>query len=132
MGATLWWAEGTKSRRDKRWSNAVSYPLEITSTDPNIVKIFLEFVRKDIKVDEKRLRVQLQIHENDDKLKLENYWSKICSIEKQRFHKTIIRPVGNKVGKTRGTCKIRYHDKEKYFKTLEILHSVMKEIGIGE
>jgi hypothetical protein len=130
IGVILWWAEGTKSRRDKRWKNAVSYPVEITSTDPLVIKLFLEFIRKDLKIDESRLRVQLQIHENDNFYELESYWAEICSITKDKFQKTIIRPVGKKAGKTKGTCKIRYSDKETYLKVKGILEQVLQLVKV--
>jgi len=40
-GLTIWWAEGSKSRRDVRWKNAVSYPIEVTNTDGRIILVFL-------------------------------------------------------------------------------------------
>jgi hypothetical protein len=49
IAITLWWAEGTKSRRDTRWKNAVSYPIEVTNTNPAIIKIFIDFLREDLK-----------------------------------------------------------------------------------
>ena len=127
VGVVLWWAEGTKSRRDKRWKNAVTYPLEMTSTDPLAIKIFLEFVRKDLGVEESRLKLQIQVHKNDDVGRLEKYWTKITKIPKSRFQKTIIRPIGNKPGKTNGTCKIRYHDKLTYLKASGILKSILEK-----
>lgn len=129
VGAILWWAEGTKSRRDKRWKNAVSYPLEMTSTDPLAIKLFLEFIRKDLEIDESRLKLQIQVHENDNVEFLEDYWSKITNIPKTRFHKTIIRPKGNKEGKSKGTCKIRYHDKKTYLRAKAILDQVLTGSG---
>jgi hypothetical protein len=121
VGITLWWAEGTKSRRDKRWKTARSYPIELTNTNPMIIKTFLEFIRKEIKPDEKRIKAQLQIHEGDNQRELEKYWSKITRIPLTRFNKTIIKPTGNKIGKSRGTCKIRYADKETYSRLEKIL-----------
>ncbi len=132
IGAILWWAEGTKSRRDKRWKNAVTYPVEITSTDSQIIKLFLQFIRKDLKIDESRLRIQLQVHKGDNILQLENYWLKICNITQDKLQKTIIRPKGQKIGKTKGTCKVRYHDKATYFKAKNFLDEILKKVNIGD
>jgi len=118
VGVVLWWAEGTKSRKDKRWVNARSYPIEMTNTDPKIIKAFLDFIRYDLCIDEPKLKLQLQIHRGDNKQQLEQYWSKATDIPKNRFNKTIIRPAGNKIGKSRGTCKVRLANKEQY-KALE-------------
>jgi hypothetical protein len=124
----LWWAEGTKSRRDIRWKNAVSYPIEVTNTNPAIIKIFLDYVREDLKVSEDKIRLQIQLHEGDDKHEIEDYWSDLTQIPKARFNKTIIRPVGKKSGKSKGTCKVRFADKTTY-KVLEAkLKTALKDV----
>ncbi|HBH46193.1 MAG: hypothetical protein A2445_00690 [Candidatus Jacksonbacteria bacterium RIFOXYC2_FULL_44_29] len=131
IGLTLWWSEGTKSRRDKRWKKAVSYPVEITNTDPAIVKIFLAFLRNDVGINESRLKVQLQIHADNNQKDCEEFWSKVTQIPKLRFHKTIIRPIGNKPGKTMGTCKIRYHDKKTYNIVTNGLNQLLRQLNSG-
>ncbi len=128
VGLILWWTEGTRSRRDKRWKNAVSYPIEITNTDPEIIRIFLDFLRNDIGIIEERLKLQLQIHEDNDLKKCEKYWSGITKIPRSRFNKTIIRPLGKKRGKTEGTCKIRYTDKKTYYKLLGFLKDILNQL----
>ncbi len=86
------------------------------------------FLRKDIGIDEKRLKAQLQIHQGDNKEKMKNYWSKTLDIPKERFTKTIVRPKGNKIGKSIGTCKVRYTDKAVYLKLESLLLGMLKEI----
>jgi len=127
-GIMLWWAEGTKSRRDIRWKNALTYPIEITNTNSKIICIFLKYLRDIIGVPEQRIRLQLQIHEGDNQLELESYWSSICDIPKERFQKTIVRPTGNKIGKSKGTCKIRFADKEIYGKLQSSLDNLLLEL----
>lgn len=129
VGLTLWWTEGTKKRRDLRWENLWIYPVEITNTDPRMIEIFLDFLRNDIKIDEKRLKLQLQIHEGDDQKELEKFWLSVTKIPFDRFNKTIVRPKGNKVGKTKGTCKIRYNSKETYLRLEKMLNrSILGEL----
>ena len=128
VGAVLWWAEGSKSIRDKRWKNAVSYPIEITNTNTDIIKIFLRYIVEVVGIPKDRLKVQLQIHENDDKIELEQYWSQVTGIGKDMFNKTIIRPIGNKPGKSKGTCKIRCYDKEFYGKICQDLQNVISSL----
>lgn len=111
IGLIVWWTEGTKTYKDKRWKNSWFHHVEVTNTNHQIIQAFLNFLRKDIGVNESRLKLQLQIHEGDNKADLENFWSQMTSIPLSRFNKTIIRPKGRKIGKTKGTCKIRYCDK---------------------
>lgn len=126
IGVILWWTEGTKSYKDKRWENTWSYTVDLTNTNVDIIKLFLEFLRKDIGVDEQRLKLQLQIHEGDNQAKLETYWSRVTQIPLQRFTKTTIRPKGKKVGKSMGTCKVRYSDKPTYMKIHFLLHKILE------
>lgn len=128
-GVLLWWAEGTKARKDKRWKNTWMYHVDFTNTNQEMVQLFLDFLRKDIGVDEKRLKLQLQIHEGDDQKLLEKHWSVLTKIPFNRFYKTIIRPKGLKVGKTNGTCKIRYCDKATYLRLNELLQDTLKLVA---
>jgi len=126
IGLTIWWTEGTKAYRDKRWKNTWIRNVDVTNTNPEIIKLFLEFLRKDIGINEGRLKVQLQIHQGDDQKRIESYWSKITNVPLERFTKTIIRPTGNKVGKSMGTCKVRYADKFVYLKLESFLIKMLK------
>lgn len=128
VGAVLWWAEGSKSIRDRRWKNAVSYPIEITNTNTDVIKIFLRYIVEVVGIPKDRLKVQLQIHENDDEIELEQYWSEVTGIGKNMFNKTIIRPIGKKPGKSKGTCKIRCYDKEFYGKIHQDLQNVISSL----
>src|SRR3989344_4202861 len=134
VGITIWWTEGTKAYRDKRWQSWI-YHVDVTNTNPDIIKSFLSFLREDIGICESRLKLQLQIHDGDNQKEIENYWSKITNIPQGRFTKTIIRPAGNKVGKSIGTCKVRYSDKPTYLKLQSLWESVLtclgKETGHG-
>ena len=124
-GITIWWTEGTKAYREKRWQSWI-YPVDVTNTHPDIIKLFLNFLRKDIGIDESRLKLQLQIHDGDNQEEMEKYWSKTTKIPRGRFTKTIIRPKGNKVGKSMGTCKVRYSDKATYLKLQDIWENVIR------
>lgn len=117
---TLWWTEGSKIRQSKRW-NSLIYSVEVTNTDPSIISIFLRYLREKLNVQNDRIKIQLQIHDGDNQARLENFWEKITELPRSQFNRTIIRPVGNKVGKTRGTCKIRVHDKKLYLRLSENL-----------
>mgnify|MGYP001605568529 FL=1 len=128
IGSTIWWTEGTKAYKDKRWKNVWVYNVDVTNTNPKIIKTFLSFLRKDIGIEEPRLKLQLQIHEGDDEEKLEMYWSGETAIPRSRFTKTIIRPTGHKAGKSQGTCKVRYSDKMTYNKIKELSERILSGI----
>ncbi len=122
----IWWCEGTKPRRDYRWKNAYLYPIEVINTNPKIIKIFLDFLKEDMKVAPEKIKGQLQIHEGDNKKIFEKFWSDYLDLPIKQFNKTIIRKQGNKIGKTKGTFKLRVYNK----KLFDILQKMLdKEIA---
>ncbi len=132
IGVIIWWSEGSKSRKDKRWKSARSYPVEVTNTNPQIIRAFLMFLREVLKVPDEKLALQLQVHDGDDVRALENYWSEVTGIKKTKFNKTIVRPVGNKVGKSLGTCKVRFSDKSTYTTLETVLSKELLQIGLDD
>lgn len=124
VGLTLWWAEGTKVRVDKRWKNTFNYSIELTNTDPKIINLFLKYLRERMSVQNEKIKLQLQIHLGDNQEELESFWEEETGIPRCQFNKTIVRPVGNKIGKSRGTCKVRIYDKKLHILLLERLENL--------
>lgn len=120
----FWWTEGTKARIDKRWKNTFNYSVEVTNTDHEIIKMFLKYLRERLDVRNEKFRLQLQIHEGDNQKDLEKFWEVETSIPRSQFNKTIVRPIGNKVGKSKGTCKIRVYDKNLHLKMIDLLENL--------
>lgn len=71
VNLTLWWTEGTKLRKSKRWGSLI-YLAEITNTDPIIISLFLTYLRERLGVQDSKIKVQLQIHEGDNQDELEH------------------------------------------------------------
>jgi len=127
IGAVLYNCEGTRLRKDKRRKNDIYYwVIEFTNSEPNIIKLFLNFLRKIIKIDETRLKAQLFIHEDLKKEELEKFWSKITKISAENFNKTMILKSKNLKFKVSpyGTLKIRYHSKEAFQKLALLINKV--------
>jgi hypothetical protein len=87
-------------------------------------KIFLKYLRDILHIPESRIKFQLQIHEGDNQIELEKYWSQELKLSLNQFQKTIIRPTGNKIGKSQGTGKVRFADKNTYL----MLQSKLEEL----
>jgi len=121
LALAIWWCEGTKPRKDKRWKNSYCLPIEVTNCDYKIIKLFTDFLREDIGIPNKNLKGQVQIHENDDQKAIEKYWSEKIGIPLSQFNKTIVRKVGHKPGKNFGTFKLRTYGKTVYHKLSELL-----------
>lgn len=58
IGAMLYACEGTKARIDKRY-NRLLYSIELTNSDPKIIKIFRLFLDEIIKINKNRIKGQL-------------------------------------------------------------------------
>lgn len=128
----IWWCEGTKPRKDKRWKNVYTHPIEVTNCDPKIIKTFVNFLRNDLKIPEEKLHAQIQIHIGDNQEEIENFWSKISGIPINQFNKTIVRPKGNKPGKNKGTFKVRTYGQEAYKTLKKYLDRELKLANIGD
>lgn len=129
-GAVLYKCEGTKLRKDTRYPNGNTflYAIEFTNSEPVLVKLFLEFLRKVIKVDDKRLKSELFLYPDMNKEKLKQFWSEITNIHPENFHKTIILKAKTSKFKPNplGTCKIRYVGKEAFLRLNAV---IIKKLG---
>lgn len=122
----IWWCEGTKARRDKRWKAAYNYSVEVINSDPRIIKIFTSFLVNEMGVAPLKLRGQIQIHQGDNQESIEQFWSEVTGIPRNQFNKTIVREKGNKQGKNKGTFKIRVYDKSLYERLKQLLEFELK------
>lgn len=107
-GTMLYWAEGGKSL-GRYWT------VDLANSDPEMVRIFLKFLRKICAINEKRLRVQLYCYANQDIEKIKNYWYKVTNIPKNQFIKPYIRKDFRAEQKDRmqhGLVHVRYCDKK--------------------
>lgn len=102
MCAILFWTEGSKSG---------SY-LAFINSDPDMIDFFLTLLRKAYKIDEKKLRALVHVHEYHDELIIKKYWSKVTNIPLNRFSKSYCKPHTKKRIKKgyKGSLRIRYYD----------------------
>jgi len=115
-GLMLYWAEGNKSTRT----------VDLANSDPKIIKIFLSMLRNIYRVDEKKIRVLLYCHSNQNPKRLINYWSKLTNIPINHFTKPYIRKGFRRKQKGKmpyGLVHIRYNDKRLFMQ-------IQNEIGI--
>ena len=103
-GLMLYWGEGGKKN---------SSGIDFANSDPEMIKIFLLFLRRIYQIDESRLRVYLYTYQSLPTQFLINYWSKLTNIPANQFTKPYIR--ANSAEKhdkmSHGLIHIRYSDK---------------------
>lgn len=91
-----YWGEGDKSRGSL---------VRLANTDPQMIKLFMNFLLIKCSVPKDKLRLALYIYEDLDDIECRNYWSKHTGLD--RFHKTMVLPSRHKTKKLPyGTCTI--------------------------
>jgi len=105
-GTMLYWAEGTLKRDTVDFANS----------NPEIIKVFLKFLREICGINESRLRAYLYIFSDQDVHKIRKYWEEVTKIPEWQFIKPFIRETKSSNGRKRrmeyGLVKIRYSDKK--------------------
>ncbi|MDD2751911.1 MAG: hypothetical protein PHN59_02120 [Candidatus Omnitrophica bacterium] len=115
-GIMLYWAEGTLK------GNTVDF----VNSNPQMIKIFLKFLRDICGVKEERLRVYLYVYSAFNVAKLKKYWNMVTGIPIRQFTKPYIRQVSSNLSNRKlpyGLVHIRYNDK----KLLQVLENWIKE-----
>lgn len=84
MGIMLYWAEGAKSKEYR-----VSQRISFSNQDPLMIKLFILWLRKCLKIEIERIRFDIYIHENSkNKLKtVIQHWAKVTGFFEGKFDK---------------------------------------------
>ena len=104
-GIMLYWAEGTLN------GNTVDF----ANSNPEMVRIFLRFLREICGVSEQRLRVYIYAYSRENINKIKRYWGKITGISILQFTKPYIRTGSPHLSRRNlpyGMIHIRYNDKK--------------------
>lgn len=123
----LYWAEGSKGSGDH-------CTVDFCNSEPEMIKIFLKFLREICRVDEKRLRVLLYCYADQDIRSIKRYWQKTIKIPLKQFIKPYIRKdfLLEKSGKMKyGLVHIRYSDKKLLYKIQDWIKTYLKSKNIG-
>ena len=115
-GALLYWAEGY-NRQEKIPSPSISFG----NSNPDMVVLFLRFLREVMQIPEERLRPVVQIHHNIKPKSAISFWAKITNIPKERFrvtHQTSRASKGKRPYNSLpyGTLKLDANGRQNFFK----------------
>lgn len=125
-GLFLYWGEGYKSQLTK---------LSISNTDPSIIKFFINWLIKSLKIPKEKLRVQLHLYKDMDIEDKINFWSKMLKIPLSQFTKPYIKKtlsirINHKGGFGQGTCNVSVGNarlSEKIIMALEAISNKYKK-----
>ena len=106
IGIALYWAEGSKASGAK--------VVDFANSDPDMIVYFMRFLRTRYSIDEKRLRVLLYCHSDQDVQILIRFWSKVTGIPARQFSKPYVRKDFRQGGRkmNHGLIHVRYADKK--------------------
>lgn len=77
------WTEGEKGNYDR---------VGFANSDPRMVNTFLSLLRRSFKLDERKLRALVHIHEYHNKDEIISFWSKVTKIPSSQFTKCYLKP----------------------------------------
>lgn len=124
-GLMLYWGEGTKSGRLKNWT------VEFSNSNPEMVKVFLRFLRKIFAIDETRLRMYIFCYPDQNISQLKRFWSEKTNIALLQFPKPYVyQGPTRKIRETKyGTAHLRYSDKRLLLLIEELIGKFARENG---
>lgn len=119
-GIMLYWGEGAKE----------GGTIDLSNSDPRMIRLFLKFLREVCGVQEKRLRVLVYCYADQDVGNLEKYWSKITGIPLNQFQKSYVREdySSEKSGKLEhGVAHIKYSDKKLFLQIKDWIREYLQK-----
>lgn len=119
-GLLLYWGEGGKTQKDV---------LTISNSDPAIIKFFIRWLNRNLRVPKNKMRAYLHLYNDMDINKEIDFWSKRIKIPLSQFSKPYIKKtsskrINHKGGFGHGTCNLRINSvplAEKVFMTIKVI-----------
>lgn len=123
IGVALYWAEGYKTEK--------ATGIDFANSDPEMIRIFVAFLRNIYELDESRFRVLLYCYKNQDIKQLISFWSNLVDIPKSQFIKPYVRKDFRSDGRRmqNGLVHIRYSDKKLLLDFRKLLESYKRKFA---
>jgi hypothetical protein len=132
IGTALYWGEGYKKQIIVRNKNRTYHPVSLSNSDPELIKMFLLFLRKCLNVDESKIRLSIHMYDGMDENKIIKYWQEITRIPKENMGK-VYRGVSISSKRTKkynhlpyGTAQIRVSSTELFYKIMGLIKGIQE------
>lgn len=125
IGAMLYWGEGYKG--DK------ASGIDFANSDPEMISMFLKFLRNTYEIDEKRLRVFMYCYANQNLEEIKQFWVRLTKIPIDQFTKPYIRKDFRLYGRKMryGLIHIRYSDKKLLLEVKKLIEYYQHKFCVG-
>ncbi len=123
-GVALYWAEGYKRPQVHNGRIITSHPVSMTNSDPNLIKIFLRFLREICEVPEEKISANVRIYQHQNEAYLLEFWHQVTNIPNNRFQRFYYNTNKSSSNKRPlnispyGTIQIRVNNTELYHKIM--------------
>lgn len=118
--AMLCLGEGSKTKRGS---------LVFGNSDPLVIRLFLNLLRRCYNIDENKFRCTLQCRADQNVQKLEKFWAQVTKIPLSRFYKARIDPrtIGrpSKNPDYKGVCRIDYFSGDIFMELKQIIAVIL-------
>jgi asparagine synthetase B (glutamine-hydrolysing) len=112
-GLILYWCEGDK------YTSKNKYKVAVTSTDPRLLKLFIEWLEKYYKISKEKVKLRLHIWTETDEKIAKAYWSNELNMSTKNFTKSWIkRKGGRKKIHPYGICRVSMDSKKVFLKIM--------------
>ncbi len=126
IGASLYWAEGMKSER-------VAPSLIFSNSDPNMIKVYLRFVREILNISEEKIRAGIHIYSSIKATEAKKFWSSITGLPIDRFY--IVNQISISSKRLRpfnilpyGTAIIKINSRIQFFKMKGMIDGMISKL----
>jgi hypothetical protein len=118
-GLIMYWCEGDRSEESR------TYRAALTSADPKILKLFVQWLEKYYGVEKAQMKIRLHLWPTSDEKAAKDFWSSTLEITPNNFTKSWLKPRGKGTGKRvhpNGICRVSVSSKE-------LLHKIIFDIN---
>lgn len=88
VGTALYWAEGYKRLLVRNGRELVSHPVRFVNSDPDMIRIFLAFLRSALNVSPGAIHLAMRLYPHINEEAARHYWMSVTELPKENFRKT--------------------------------------------
>ncbi len=128
IGAALYWGEGTIHHGRHKYPR-----LSFSNSNAQMIKLYMLFIRKILKVEEKRIKSGIHIHPNIKEKTARKFWSRVTGLPESNFYisRQISRLSKFKRGKKflpYGTIQIIINRRQLFYQVKGYINGIIKQL----